>query len=313
MAAMTLSRGVSLVSAVLVGASLSLTPIASHAGPGPTGPSKTDAPIEGPARPPADPPSEPPDAPPSEQQPPVDPDAPTGELIPPAPTFDPEDAPGIEFVVPPPESEDETQVPEHESPLAATFPDPGHAPSDGIGMLVLSSTTIALTGLGFGAGLTIGLQNQTPLEWLLPSTLIPTVGLLAFSGGGLYLGIKRARSYRRWEIGYRVIGEPQGAGLKVGGSFMLLAALGLIPSAAFALDVDPQAGAIMLALGGAAAVATPIMFTVGARRAQNHARTGGWHRRPIPPIPGQSGARLRVMPLVAPTVRGFMIGGAGRF
>jgi hypothetical protein len=319
MTAMTLSRLVSLASAVLVGASLSLAPVAGYAGPGPSGPSepsKTDAPVEGPARPPAAPPAEQPDAPPAEQ-PPVDPDAPTGELIPPPPTYDPgssPDSPGIEFVVPPPESEDEQQVDERESPLAATFPDPGHAPSDGVGILVLSSTTIALTGLGFGVGLTVGLQNQTPLEWLLPSTLIPTIGLLAFSGGGLYLGIKRARAYRRWEIGHRVIGEPQGGGLKIGASFMLLGALGLIPSGAFALaNGDDQTGAIMLALGGAAALATPIMFTVAARRSQNHARTGGWHRRPIPPIPGQSGVRLQVTPLVVPTLDGVMIGGAGRF
>jgi hypothetical protein len=307
MTAMTLSRVVSLASTVLVGASLSLAPVVGYAGPEPSEPAKTDAPVEGPARPPADPPAE-------QAQPPVDPDAPTGKLIPPAPIFDPNDSPGIEFVVPPPESEDEQQEDERESPLTATFPDPGHAPSDGVGMLVLSSTTIALTGIGFGVGLTVGLQNQTPLEWLLPSTLIPTIGLLAFSGGGLYLGIKRARAYRRWEIGHRVIGEPQGGGLKIGASFMLLGALGLIPSGAFAIgNGDDQTGAIMLAVGGAAALATPIMFTVAARRSQDYARTGGWHRRPIPPIPGQSGVRLQVTPLVVPTIDGFMIGGAGRF
>jgi hypothetical protein len=305
---MPLPRVVSLVSAVLVGASLSLASTAVHAGPPsePSEPAKIEGPIEGPARPPA--------APPGWQEP-VDPDAPTDTLTPPPPTFDPDDAPGIEFVVPPPESEEQQQADEREPPLAATFPDPGHAPNDGIGMLVLSSTTIALTGVGFGAGLVIGLQNQTPLEWLLPSTLVPTIGLLAFSGGGLYLGIKRARSYRRWEIGYRVIGEPQGSGLKVGASFMLLGALGLIPSGAFQLNSgDAQSGAVMIALGSAAAVAVPIMFTVAARRTQNYDRTGGWRRRPIPQIPGESQGRLQVIPLVAPTLGGGLtLGAAGRF
>lgn len=317
---MTLSRVVSLASAVLVGASLSLAPIVGHAGPGTSEPGKFVAPVEGPARPPSDPPDAQPAEQPAEQpgeQATVDPDAPIGELVPPPPTFDPGDSPGIpgiEFVVPPPESENGQQEDERESSLTATFPDPGHAPNDGVSMLVLSSTTIALTALGFGAGLTIGLQNRTPLEWLLPSTLIPTVGLLAFSGGGLYLGIKRARAYRRWEIGYRVIGEPQGGGLNVGASFMLLGALGFIPSGAFALERGyTDIGAAMIALGSAAAVATPIMFTIAGRRAGNYSRTGGWHRRPIPPIPGESEVRLRITPLITPTVDGVTLGAAGRF
>lgn len=311
MTAMTLSPVVSLASAVLVGASLSLAPTASHAGPGPN---ERAAPIEGPARPPSDSPGEQPAEQPTGEQPTIDTDAPTGERLPPPPTYDPGESSGIEFVIPPPESEDDQQIPEHESPLAATFPDPGVAPNDGNSMLVLSGTTLGLTVLGFSSLLTIGLQRQTPIEWLLPSTIVPAVGLLAVSGGGLYLGIKRARAHHRWEVAYRVVGEPQGGGLAVGGTFMLLGALLFIPSGAFALDggsVEP--GATMIALGSLALVSTPIMFTLGARRKQDYARTGGWHRRPIPPIPGESETRLRITPLVAPTVGGVTLGAAGRF
>jgi hypothetical protein len=320
MAAMTLPRVVSLVSAVLVGASVSLAPIASHAGPGPS----EDAPIEGPARPPRDAPGEQPDGPPADPpaaQPtdtPPEPDAPTdappGKLVAPPPTFDPGDSPGIEFVIPPPASEDDHEVTERDPPLAATFPDPGVAPNDGNSMLVLSGTTMGLTLLGFSSLLTVGIQRQTPLEWLLPATIVPAAGLLAISTGGLYLGIKRARAHHRWELANRVGGEPQGAGLSVGGTFMLLGALFFIPSGAFALQTgEVESGASMIAIGSLAFVSMPIMFTLGARRARDYARTGGWHRRAIPQIPGESQVRLRITPLVAPTVGGVTLGAAGQF
>ncbi len=304
MALHMISRAASLASAVLVGASLSLAPLEAHAGPGP---SAGDRPIEGPARPPANPPE-------GEQ--------PTGEptppgITPPPPTYEPTEPtdPGIEFVIPPPESETEDPEPtEQESPLAATWPDPGEAPNDGASMLVLGGTTIGLTALTLGVGLKLGLDYQTPLEQLLPATIIPSVITIAMAGGGLYLGIKRARDHHRWELAYRVVGEPQGGGLKVGASFTLLAALGLIPSGAWMLQQgDVPNGATFIALGSAAAVATPIMFAIGGRRSRNYARTGGWHRRPLPLIPGSNESRLHVTPLVAPTLGGFSLGASGRF
>jgi hypothetical protein len=294
-------RAASLASAVLVAASFSLAPLHGHAAPAPN---ESDRPVEGPMRPPIEP-----DAPPA-----VDPDAPTGELVPPPPTFEPDEVPGIEFVVPPPESDEDQHIPEHESPLAATWPDPGVAPNDGNSILVLSGVTLGLTALGFGAGLTVGLQRQTPLEWLLPATIVPTAGLLAISGGGLYLGIKRASAHHRWEVAYRVVGEPQGGGLNVGATFMLLGALFLIPAGAFALDAgDYQAGAPMIAAGSVAAVVTPIMYTLAARRKRSYEQTGGWHRRPIPQIPGEEESWLEVTPLVAPNYNGVTVGARGRF
>lgn len=284
---------------------LSLLPDRAAAGEGP-GPDAAP-PIEGPRPKPDESPTEPP--PESSTEPPPEPPPPdlAPLLIP-----DEEQAPGIEFAVPPPESEAPVAAPEQ--PLAAQFPDPGVAPSDGVNMLVLSSTTIALTLVGFSAGLAIGLQRNVELEWLLPSTIVPTVGLLAFSGGGLYLGITRAQAYRRWEIGHRVIGLPQGGGLLIGGSFALLGALGLIPAGAVLLDNNPQWGAAMIAVGSASAIATPVMFAIGARNQRRYQQTGGWKRRPIPPLPaGASTSRLELRPMILPLRDGVSVGAGGRF
>jgi hypothetical protein len=273
-------------------------PAVAADGPGPD----PEAPIEGP-RP------KPPDTPPEDE-----PKAPPPDL---APVLIPgEEAPGIEFAVPPPESEEPEPRPE-ESSLADQFPDPGMAPSDGVNMLVLGGTTIALTIAAFSAGLAIGLEQQTELDWLLPSTIIPAVGVLAFAGGGLYLGIKRAREYRRWEIGYRVIGLPQGGGLLVGGSFALLGALGFIPSGVAMLHqgvITPESAAAMIAVGAAAGVATPVMFVIGARNQRRYQKTGGWKRRPIPPLPPSAiTGQLELRPMIMPLRGGAGIGAGGRF
>lgn len=255
-------------------------------------------------------------------------DPPPPKLEPPPPTFTPpEPSPegpslspatpppesDVEFAVPPPETDPDPEARPSGAPL--TFPDPGMAPNDGTSMLVLSGTSIGLVALGVGAGLFVGLRNRVPASWLVPATVVPTVGVLAFAGGGLYLGIQRRRAYRRWETGNRVIGTPQGAGLKIGASFALLAALGFVPAGIFVLETgDTAAGATMVAVGGAAAIATPIMFVLGARYASRYQRTGGWRRRSVPPLP-QDGAEARVelVPLVTPLRRGAALGLAGRF
>jgi hypothetical protein len=306
----------SLVSAILVGASLTLAPVPSFAGPGPDA-AAAQAPVEGPAQPPPPTPSDTPE--PEEPEPATEPAKPV-VLPPPSidptilPEPEPEDEPGIEFAVPPPET-DPGPPTDVEPGYIAEFPDPGSAPSDGRSMLVLSGTTIALTAIGFSAGLVVGLRRGVDLEWLLPSTIVPTVGLLAFSGGGMYLGIQRAAAYRRWEIGNRVIGTPQGGGLRIGASFALLGALGFIPSGAFSLRSGyVELGASMIAIGSFAAVATPIMFALAGRFQADYQRTGGWRRRPIPPLPpGALGARLQLIPTILPLPRGVGIGAAGRF
>jgi hypothetical protein len=260
-----------------------------------------EPPVEGPRPQPREKPTEPP----------TEPEVPPPNL---APVLVPDPSgPGIEFAIPPPEEAEELG-PVREEPVYAQFPDPGVAPSDGVNMLVLSGTTIALTVVGFSAGLIIGLQRETPLEWLLPSTIVPTVGLLAFSGGGLYLGITRARAYRRWEIGNRVIGLPQGGGLLIGGSFALLGALGLIPAGAVMVGTEPEWGAALIAVGAASAIATPIMFALGVRNQRRYQQTGGWKRRPIPPLPaGASTSRLELRPMILPLPTGLSVGAAGRF
>lgn len=278
---------------------LSLLPGPVMAAKGP----EPEPPIEGPR------PKQPEPEPSTEPAPEPPPPNLAPELIP-----DEDEAPGIEFAVPPPEVEEPEPAPDDEASLIAQFPDPGVAPSDGVNMLVLGGTTIALTVAAFSAGLTIGLQRGIDLEWLLPSTIVPAVGVLAFAGGGLYLGIKRARAYRRWEIGNRVIGLPQGGGLLIGGSFTLLGALGLIPAGAVLLDDNPQWGATMIGVGAASAIASPVMFVLGARNQRRYQATGGWKRRPIPPLPpGASTSRLELRPMILPLYGGATVGAGGRF
>lgn len=279
------------------------------------GPSLSLAEGPGAEGPGAEPPLEGPRPEPSEGEPEPSSDEPPAPNL--APVLIPdEEAPGIEFAVPPPEAEPAAEEGPAEDPaLFAKFPDPGVAPSDGRNMLVLGGTTIALTIAAFSAGLTIGLQQDTDLKWLLPSTIIPAVGVLAFAGGGLYLGIKRAAAHRRWEIGYRVIGYPQGGGLMTGGSFTLLGALGLIPAGVVMLRNDNlEWGAAMIAVGAASAIATPIMFVIGARNQRRYQQTGGWKRKPIPPLPpGAVTSRLELRPMVVPLWGGASVGAGGRF
>ncbi len=281
-----------------VSLSLGLAPVSSAAASGP----EADAPVEGPAPKPA-PSSEPPAEAPE--------DVPAPNL---SPELLPDEEPGIEFVIPPPELEEQPEPVAKEPYAAAPFPDPGIAPSDGVNMLVLGGTTMGLTVAGLTAGLIVGLERGIELEWLLPSTIVPAVGLLAFSGGGLYLGIKRARAYRRWEIGNRVIGLPQGGGLLIGGSFTLLGALGLIPTGVVMLDSQPKWGAALIAAGAASAIASPIMFVIGVRNQRRYQRTGGWKRKPIPPLPpGAQTSRLELRPMILPLPGGFGVGASGRF
>ncbi|GEM_PF-2729442 len=166
------------------------------------------------------------------------------------------------------------------------LPDPGTAPSDGVGLLVLGGTTVGLTIAGFGVALWYGLDQETPLRQLLPGTLVPTVGLLAFGGGSLYQGIQRANIHRRWAAGHRVRGLPQGAGLKVGASFGVLATLGLLTFGSLAYrNGYRDIGVGMLSASAVAGVATPIMFVLGARNSRRYRETDGWVRRPLPPRP----------------------------
>lgn len=241
----------------------------------------------------------------------LEPPAPTLEPPSPEPEPEPEPEPVEDFAVPPPGPPPSAD--ELEGELARpSFPDPGVAPDDGMSMLVLSGTTLGLTAAGFGAAIALGLRDEVPLGYLLPSTLVPTVGLLAFAGGGLYLGVDRRRKYRAWEAGYRVVGLPQGKGLRIGASFALLGALAMIPSGAYALsEGQVELGAPLLSLGLAAAIATPTMFIVSAQRRRRYARTGGWIRPELPPRPSEAG--LRLSPRLSWLRGGATIGVAGRF
>ncbi|MCA9711851.1 MAG: hypothetical protein KDK70_38800 [Myxococcales bacterium] len=288
--------------ATLAAVALSLAPRLALASPpvsGEEGPE--DAPVEGPQRPVS-----------NEEPPP-----PT--LPPPSGGTYQGPGPGIDFAVPPPDDDDEDGEDGTSEPidpaLTATFPDPGAAPSDGRDMLVLGGVTMGLTVIGVTGGIWAGLENQADPSWLLPGIIVPGVGLLAFAAGGLYLGITRARKHRRWEIGYRVNGMPQGRGALVGGSFTLLAALGLVPGGLALLRAgDGLNGGITLGVGAAALVATPVLFTIGVRNQRRCERTGCWKRKPVAPLPPRPAtSSMQLLPIVQPLRGGLTLGIAGRF
>lgn len=256
-------------------------------------PAEADAPAEGPAEGPA---------PASED-----------EAGPPAPTIQPAEDPGasIDFAVPPPESAEDEDEPAKPK-LAAAFPDPGTAPNDGRNMIVLGGVTLGSMVVLTTSGIVLGLRYGVEPRYLLPGLLIPAIGFTAFAAGGLYLGITRARKHRRWAIANRVVGLPQGGGLLVGGTFTLLAGLGMIPGGIFLLQAgELELGVPTLVIGSAAALATPLMFVFGARNKRRYLRTGGWTRKPVPPLPPSS--RLELAPRVSLVPGGLGIGVAGRF
>ncbi len=221
---------------------------------------------------------------------------------------------GIEFPTPWPDAETEVEVgdPSPDMPTVH-FPDPGEAPGDGKGLIVLGGATVALAFAGFGVSLGIGLQRRVPLGWLLPATIFPTTGALVFGGRWLYLGIDGAVHYRRWEIGYRVTGMPQGNGLKSGSLVCLLGAAGFGAYGGVTLhnEGDTELAASLLAASVTLGVAAPIMFGLGMHRARVHRTTGGWRRWTVPPIPTTWAPTFS--PYVSGPGVGFTIGALGRF
>lgn len=180
---------------------------------------------------------------------------------------------------------------------AQTFPDPGMAPNDGRGVLVPAATLLGLTAAGVPLVLILGLRNGSNPRALWASTIVTGTGLLAFSAGGLYMGIRRARLLRRWAIGNRVIPRPQGNGLLVGGTLALTGGLTLIIGGATLAVRNPTgqnpalAGA-MIGVGAGLTASSPVMFVVGARYRRRYQRTGGWRRKPVPPLPPGAGVAL---------------------
>ncbi len=163
-------------------------------------------------------------------------------------------------------------------------------------MLVLGSTAIGLTGLAFGVGLKVGLDKQVPLAELLPSTIIPARHHRSRSaGGGLYLGIKRARDYHRWEqrtessASHRAR-DSRSVDRSRCSPRWVVCRLGCFCTTNAAMCRT----ATLIAISSALPMATPIMFVIGAQRSK---RAHGWLASPtLPPIPGENTSRLQIRP-----------------
>lgn len=258
-----------------------------------------EGPAEGPAKP----------TDPADRDPELDPNPDLN----PDPNPDPE-APGIEFA-PPPDGEDPTPKPPSD-PEGATAPggfylDPGTAPSNGNGMLVLGSITLSLTGLAVGLGAAIGDENGTPNSVLIPALVIGGAAGAGMGGGSLYLGITRHLAWRRWAIGHRVIATPQGGGWRVAALWGTLGTLGGISWGSAELSQGRRTNAYIGfgSAGGAALIAT-VGFILSRRYARDYAATGGWRRAPLPPVPT---ARVEWRPTLQFVPSGVGFGVSGRF
>lgn len=205
----------------------------------------------------------------------------------------------VRWDVPPPESSEAEPSP---SFAPAVEIDHGLAPDDGRSMLVLGGVGIGLTAAGATFASIVGARRRLPASWLVPGIAVSSAGMLAFSGGALYLGVKRSGAHRRWLVARGLEGRPQGGGLAVGGSFFLLGAIGFVTAGSVALSFgDTALGATELGLGIAMAAAVPTAFVFSVRFRRSYAATGGWAPKAVPPLPTPPVARQpQLQPVIQP-------------
>jgi hypothetical protein len=229
----------------------------------------------------------------------TEPAEPPGIEFAPAPTLEPSALP-IE-VPPPPEGVAEGPVAPHEDP--ALWPDPGTAPPSGAAAFVT-------------AGVLIPVGVLVPLGLLQDPTLTPAdrggiigaaVGMEVIAALGLGLAISRRMKLVRWAGAYRVQPTPQGSGLLAFGGITLTAGATLVPLGIWIMargGSTPHATAMLI--GGSASLGlAPLGLVLGRRYAKTYHSTGGWFRRPLPPI--------TVTPRVLVLPGGLGVSFAGRF
>lgn len=260
-------------------------------GPPPQLSEPAELPIEGPARPALDP-----DASENEDEDP----GPPGIEFAPAPTLDPSVLP-IE-VPPPPEGVEE-------GPAALTpggptlWPDPGTAPPNGAGAFVTAAVMLS-TGVLVPLGL---LQDQT-LSGADRSGIIGAgVGMEVIAALGLGLAVSRRMKLVRWAGAYRVQPTPQGSGLLTAGGIALAGGLTLVPLGSWIMARGGSGPhAIAMLIGGSASLGfAPLGILLGKRRRDAYLSSGGWTRRPLPPV--------TLTPRVLVLPGGFGVSFAGRF
>ncbi|WP_181197244.1 hypothetical protein [Enhygromyxa salina] len=297
-----------------ISATLCLTPHRSAwAVPPPTLDQSPNAPVEGPRRPP-----EPEPEPEPKPEPEPEPDNPSDAPAPPAapaPTIDPEPPSGIELALPPPPpaGPDQEQSPD---PLSgrggsvAELRDPGRAPKSGNWLLVSGGYALPLAALGcsyYVWSLRSGAPAGANTKPQVVSIGVATGGIALYGALALSVGGYRNHKLARWSRRHRVVALPQGDGLLMGGSVALFSPIPFIPLGLSLMSVSSPLGVTMLVTTvGAAAIGSPIMFTVGARRLRRYRETGGWRRRTPSFV-------RRATPVVLPSPTGVTLGVAGQF
>jgi hypothetical protein len=243
-------------------------------------------------------------------------------LGPPPPQIEDAEPPGIEFAPPPtlepdllPSPGAPIEIPPppegvQEGPLALTstdgealWPDPGTAPPDGAGAFVTAAVLIPV-GVLVPLGL---LQDRTLPPQGRSGIIVAGVGMEIIALAGLGLGLSRRLKLVRWAGAYRVQPTPQGGGLLAFGGIALTAGLTLAPLGFWVMARGgslPHANAMVI--GGAAALGlAPLGLVFGKRRRDAYIDSGGWIRRPMPPV--------TVVPRVLVLPRGAGISFVGQF
>jgi hypothetical protein len=214
---------------------------------------------------------------------------PPGIEFAPAPTLDPDALP-IEVPPPPVGVEAGPAVPPPEDPTL--WPDPGTAPSNGAGGFVMAGVLISV-----GVLVPLGLLQDPTLTRADRSAIISVgVGMGLIAALGLGLAASRRVKLVRWAGAYRVQPTPQGSGLLTFGGLALTAGATLVPLGVWIMargGSSPHATAMLI--GGSASLGlAPLGFVLGKRRRDAYLSSGGWIRRPLPPI--TLAPRLLVLP-----------------
>lgn len=230
---------------------------------------------------------------------------PLGEQAEPA---DPAEPPGIEFApVPAPTLEPDAFEPElppppegvEEGPAAppppedpTLWPDPGTAPADGAGAFVTAGVMIS-AGVLVPLGL---LQDRTLTSADRSGIIGAAVGMEVIAALGLGIAVSRRMKLVRWAGAYRVLPTPQGGGLLTFGGIAVAAGTTLVPLGIWIMargGSSPQATAMLI--GGSASLGlAPLGIVLGKRRRDAYLSSGGWIRRPLPPV--TLAPRLLVLP-----------------
>jgi hypothetical protein len=243
--------------------------------------------------------------PPPEIIEPAELDPPGIEFAPvPAPKLEPGEPPnplGIE-VPPPPEGVAEgPAVPPHHDP--SLWPDPGTAPPNGSGAFVTAGAMIPA-----GVLVPLALLRDRTLSGDARAAIISTgVGIEVIAALGLGIAVSRRMKFVRWAGAYRVQPTPQGGGLLTFGGIALAAGTTLVPLGIWTMArVGSGPDAIAMLIGGSVSLGlAPLGFALGKRRRDAYLSSGGWYRRPLPPI--------TLTPSVLMLPGGFGVSFAGRF